>query len=205
MARSLLQHISPLDTGTRTALFDMAVNYPPQERLTLQDKGVFWVDFASVVQYFRHVFINWNPNTFRFRFVMHLRWPVEIGPKNDSFNLGDNPQLSLSVKSGATSAVSGESGSAAAAAAGGAAAAAATVWVLLTRHVTAIESDPAEGDFLAMRVYADTQGKRVYFPDKPMFMGIYTNNPHTLVRYAYNQAIRPSRTTHSIRFDRAIM
>ncbi|CAN0179771.1 unnamed protein product [Ectocarpus sp. 6 AP-2014] len=149
-----------------------AVNYPPQERQTLQDNGVFWVDFASVVQYFRHVFLNWNPNTFRFRNLMHLRWPVEIGPKNDSFNLGDNPQLSLSVKSGATSAGSGESGSAAA-----------TVWVLLTRHVTVIESDPAEGDFLTMHVYAGTQGKRVYYPDRPMFIGIYTNNPHTLVRF----------------------
>ncbi|CAM9119736.1 unnamed protein product [Ectocarpus sp. 12 AP-2014] len=160
-----------------------AVNYPPQERLTLQDKGVFWVDFASVVQHFRHVVMNWNPNIFRFRNLMHLRWPVEIGPKNDSFNVGDNPQLSLSVKSGATRADSRESSSAIDAAAGGVAAAAATVWVLLTRHVTAIESDPTEGDFLTMHVYTDTQGKRVYYPEKPMFRGIYTNNPNTLVRF----------------------
>ena len=48
--------------------------------------------------------------------------------------------------------------------------------------MTTIESDPAEGDFLTMHVYADTDGKRVYYPDKPMFRGIYTNNPHTLVR-----------------------
>ncbi|CBN78088.1 conserved unknown protein [Ectocarpus siliculosus] len=245
MARSLLQHISPLDTCTRTALFDMAVNYPPQERQTLQDKGVFWVDFASVVQYFRHVFLNWNPNTFRFRNLTHLRWPVEIGPKNDSFNLGDNPQLSLSVKSGATSAGSGESGSAAA-----------TVWVLLTRHVTVIESDPAEGDFLTMHVYADTQGKRVYYPENQCLGGFtpttltrssgmtHTTKPlrinvpsrvqvppgvpvlrRVLPYHRYraitvrsapcipsveptpstigvdDQAVRPSRTTHSIRFD----
>lgn len=49
------------------AIFYRAVNYPPQERLALQDKGVFWVDFASVVQHFRHVAMNWNPNIFRFR------------------------------------------------------------------------------------------------------------------------------------------
>ncbi|CAN0439456.1 unnamed protein product, partial [Ectocarpus sp. 13 AM-2016] len=54
---------------------------------------------------------------------------------------------------------------------------------LFCRHVTVIESDPAEGDFLTMHVYAGTQGKRVYYPDTPMFKGIYTNNPHTLVRY----------------------
>ena len=77
----------------------------------------------------------------RVRFVMHLRWPANLGPKNDSFTLGDNPQLSLSVKSGATAAASAGSAAgsaAAAAAAGGAAAATAckkspTVWVLLSR------------------------------------------------------------------------
>lgn len=75
------------------------------------------------------------------RFVMHLRWPANVGPKNDSFTLGDNPQLSLSVKNGATAAApGGQAGSAAAAAAaaGGAAAAVAckkspSVWVLLSR------------------------------------------------------------------------
>ncbi|CAN0358549.1 unnamed protein product, partial [Ectocarpus fasciculatus] len=158
------------------------------ETAMLKDNGVFWVDFASIFQYFKNVFMNWNPSVFSFRFVMHLRWPVNMGPKNDSFNLGDNPQLSLSVKSGAKSAATGASGSAMAAAAGGAAAAVArtkspTVWVLLSRHVTKIESDPEDGDFLTMHVYADTQGKRVYYPDTPMFKGIYTNNPHTLVRF----------------------
>lgn len=75
------------------------------------------------------------------RFVMHLRWPPHIGPKNDTYNLGENPQLSLSVKNGATRGGGGGSGSTAAvaAAAGGAAAAAAgkkspTVWVLLSRY-----------------------------------------------------------------------
>ncbi|CAN0524103.1 unnamed protein product, partial [Ectocarpus sp. 8 AP-2014] len=91
---------------------------------------------------------------------MHLRWPVNMGPKNDSFNLGDNPQLSLSSQPCCF-----------------------RLFSLFCRHVTVIESDPAEGDFLTMHVYAGTQGKRVYYPDTPMFKGIYTNNPHTLVRY----------------------
>ncbi|CAM9123398.1 unnamed protein product [Ectocarpus sp. 12 AP-2014] len=175
------------DTQRWTPALKEAVKYD-LETAMLKDNGVFWVDFASIFQYFKNVFMNWNPSVFSFRFVMHLRWPVNMGPKNDSFNLGDNPQLSLSVKSSAKSAVSGASGSAMAAAAGGAAAAVArtqspTVWVLLSRHVTVIESDPAEGDFLTMHVYAGTQGKRVYYPDTPMFKGIYTNNPHTLVRF----------------------
>eukprot|EP00752_Nemacystus_decipiens_P002304 g2180.t1 len=177
------------DTQRWTPALKEAVKYDV-ETAQLKDNGVFWIDFASIFQYFRNVFMNWNPSLFSFRFVTHLRWPANMGPKNDSFTLGDNPQLSLSVKNGATGAASAAAAgsAAAAAAAGGAAAATAckkspTVWVLLSRHVTTIESDPAEGDFLTMHVYADTDGKRVYYPDKPMFRGIYTNNPHTLVRF----------------------
>ena len=51
------------------------------------------------------------------------------------------------------------------------------------RHVTTLEVDSSSGDFLTVHVYGDTEGKRVYYPGKPMFRGLYTNNPHTLVRY----------------------
>lgn len=70
--------------------------------------------------------------------MLHAGWPKEIGPKNDSFKLGENPQFTLIVESsGGTSAGSG-SASKTAAAAGGAAAAVApknspTVWILLSR------------------------------------------------------------------------
>ncbi|CAM9298974.1 unnamed protein product, partial [Hapterophycus canaliculatus] len=176
------------DTQRWTPALKQAVKYDV-ETAQLKDNGVFWIDFASIFLYFRNVYMNWNPNIFSFRFVMHLRWPPHIGPKNDTYNVGENPQLSLSVKNTARRAGTGGSGSAAAAAAAGGAAAAAacnkspTVWILLSRHVTVLESDPAEGDFLTMHVYAETQGRRVYYPDKPMFRGIYTNNPHTLVRF----------------------
>lgn len=50
------------------------------------------------------------------------------------------------------------------------------------RHVTTLERDESSGDFLTMHVYSGTKGKRVYYPDNPMFRGIYTNNPHTLIR-----------------------
>lgn len=51
------------------------------------------------------------------------------------------------------------------------------------RHVTTLEVDSSSGDFLTVHVYGDTDGKRVYYPGNPMFRGLYTNNPHTLVRY----------------------
>lgn len=43
--------------------------------------------------------------------------------------------------------------------------------------------DSSSGDFLTVHVYGDTEGKRIYYPGNPMFRGLYTNNPHTLVRY----------------------
>ncbi|CAM9123159.1 unnamed protein product [Laminaria digitata] len=121
--------------------------------------------------------MNWNPALFSHRFVTHARWPVAAGPSNDNYNVGDNPQLSLVVQSGAT-----------AAAAGGAMSSSTSknspmVWVLLSRHVTTLEVDSTSGDFLTVHIYDDTEGKRVYYPGKPMFRGLYTNNPHTLVRF----------------------
>ena len=70
-----------------------------------------------------------RPETCLIRFVTHARWPVTSGPSNDNYNVGDNPQLSLVVQSGAT-----------AAAAGGAMSSATSknspmVWVLLSRCV----------------------------------------------------------------------
>lgn len=71
------------------------------------------------------------------RFVLHARWPVAVGPKNDTYNIGYNPQLTLVVTNGQTATTGGGS-----VAAGGAAAAVApksspTVWVLLSRWASA--------------------------------------------------------------------
>ncbi|CAM9283760.1 unnamed protein product, partial [Scytosiphon promiscuus] len=168
------------DTQRWTPALKQAVKYDV-ETAQLKDNGVFWIDFASIFQYFRNVYMNWNPNIFSFRFVMHLRWPPHMGPKNDTYNLGENPQLSLSCLNiflrnrdqlpiRTDRSVPSRP-------------CLASVSCSHVRHVTVLESDAAEGDFLTMHVYANTQGRRVYYPDKPMFRGIYTNNPHTLVRF----------------------
>lgn len=46
--------------------WDRAVNYDV-ETAQLKDNGVFWIDFASIFQYFRNVFMNWNPALFSYR------------------------------------------------------------------------------------------------------------------------------------------
>ena len=75
-----------------------------------------------------------RPETRLTRFVTHARWPVDSGPPNDNYNVGDNPQLSLIVQSGAT-----------AAAAGGAMSSSTSknspmVWVLLSRYILGVQS-----------------------------------------------------------------
>ncbi|RLN99360.1 hypothetical protein DYB28_009614, partial [Aphanomyces astaci] len=51
------------------------------------DDGLFWIDFASVQVHFSALFLNWNPDLFRFRYTVHKHWPVDVGPQNDTYNL----------------------------------------------------------------------------------------------------------------------
>lgn len=40
------------------------------------------------------------------------------------------------------------------------------------------------GDYLTLHVYKKQGGQRVYYPsDNAFFRGVYSNNPHTLVRF----------------------
>lgn len=48
--------------------WDRAVKYDV-ETARLKDNGVFWIDFASIFQYFRNVFMNWNPALFSYRYT----------------------------------------------------------------------------------------------------------------------------------------
>lgn len=59
---------APVGTIRRVVLLDhrRAVKYD-LATAQLKDNGVFWIDFASIVQYFRNVFMNWNPALFSHR------------------------------------------------------------------------------------------------------------------------------------------
>ncbi|KAH9094131.1 hypothetical protein Ae201684P_016746 [Aphanomyces euteiches] len=60
-----------------------------------KDDGLFWIDFPSIQRHFSALFLNWNPELFRYRFTLHKHWPLEVGPQNDTYNLGYNPQFKL--------------------------------------------------------------------------------------------------------------
>lgn len=49
-------------------------------------------------RYFNTIFLNWNPSLFAHRNVTHATWPASQGPRNDSYNLGANPQFVLTIQ-----------------------------------------------------------------------------------------------------------
>jgi hypothetical protein len=114
------------------------------------------------------VFINWNPSLFSHRTVLHQEWPVEQGPAHDTYNLGYNPQYTLvvsyaNVSKQAASVIHKTTANTP------------TVWVLLSRHVTTVETDDSSGDYLTMHLY-DVQNEpvsnsRIFYPDVPLARG----------------------------------
>ncbi|OQR80787.1 calpain-like protease [Achlya hypogyna] len=125
-----------------------------------KDDGLFWIDFGSVERHFNALFLNWNPELFRHRYTIHKHWPVEMGPANDTYNLGYNPQFLLTLPNAARRTKS------------------CSVWILLSRHVTAVETPEAVQQFLTLHVYR--QATRVYHPNFAFVRGTYSNNPHCL-------------------------
>lgn len=54
-----------------------------------------WMDGC---RYFNTIFLNWNPSLFSYRSITHATWPLAQGPRNDSYNLGSNPQYTLCIE-----------------------------------------------------------------------------------------------------------
>lgn len=67
-------------------------------------------------------------------------WSAGTGPIKDAYSIGDNPQFTLRVGKGTGS-----------------------VWVLLTRHIMAIEDFRENHEYITLLVYQNN-GKRVYYP-----------------------------------------
>ncbi|KAJ3296563.1 calpain 7 [Borealophlyctis nickersoniae] len=149
---------SHMDKTNWTPELRRVLNYDQLGALHLDD-GIFWIDYASVCTRFECIHMNWNPELFSYRYVLHVSWPAH-GPLRDNYNLGYNPQYGLEVD------VTDEKGGA--------------VWLLLSKHITVTEEN---SDYITMHVYASTNCERVYYPDNPMIKGTYINSPHVLTRF----------------------
>ena len=40
------------------------------------DNGVFWIDYESLLRFFQGVYLNWNPQLFRYHTATHAQWPA---------------------------------------------------------------------------------------------------------------------------------
>ncbi|KAI8979256.1 hypothetical protein BDF20DRAFT_868518 [Mycotypha africana] len=151
---------SHLDTNFWTDELKRALDFDP-EAAEQKDDGIFWIDFESVCTNFASIHLNWNPELFTHRWVLHSVWPEHRGPKKDIYSLGYNPQFSLKVN------VPEEKPAA--------------IWLLLSKHIMKTEEENT--DYITLHVYSKTNGKRVFYPGTPFKEGTYVNSPHILVRF----------------------
>lgn len=109
----------------------------------MEKNGIFWIEFTDVRQYFKSFFLNWNPNLFSFRTVIHDIWPVNLGPKFDSYYVGSNPQYTLVIDNANKNNNKG------------------SMWILFSRHLTVKEQaeinakndENDETDYFAIHVF----------------------------------------------------
>lgn len=99
---------------------------------------VLYSPVSSIYAIFRFC----SQNLYKCFFFIHRQWSAGIGPTRDAYNIGDNPQFSLTVPAGLGS-----------------------IWILLTRHITTIDDFRENKEYITVLVYK-TNGKRVYYPCK---------------------------------------
>ncbi|KAI5646650.1 calpain family cysteine protease domain-containing protein [Phthorimaea operculella] len=149
---------SELDTVHWTPQLRGQLNYDP-DSAAQYDNGVFWIDYASILNFFDVFYLNWNPEIFGFTYCIHQKWDAGTGPVKDAYNIGENPQFSLHVQGKGA------------------------VWLLLTRHITQIEDFRNNQEYITLLVYK-TGGRRVYYPYEPApyIDGVRINSPHYLCK-----------------------
>ncbi len=154
---------SPTDDRNWTPELRKALNYD-RATASMIDNGCFWIDYNSMLANFRSLYMNWNPDLFAHRKVIHGSWMAHApGPKNDAYNRGYNPQFVFEVNAESCKGTS-------------------AIWLLLTRHVT-FKVPLAKQPFITMHVYKKRNGSRIYYPSSTFLQGVYSNNPHNLIRF----------------------
>ncbi|KAJ2520321.1 cysteine protease [Coemansia sp. RSA 1939] len=128
------------------------------------DLGVFWIDFESVCHRFDAIHMNWNPGRFPHRAVAHFAWGLDAGPRQALYDFSSNPQYTLCVGPDSSSGRPAQS----------------LVWILLSKHVLKTEENK---DYIALHLYDQSDGRRIYEPCSALHIGEYVNTPHVLVQF----------------------
>ncbi|GKZ00309.1 hypothetical protein MPSEU_000983800 [Mayamaea pseudoterrestris] len=160
---------SSSDTDSWTPSLCAEVGYKPSKGGKCKEDGVFWISWEDLLTHFHNFHLSWNPRLFNHRVVRHGRWPRNVAPDDDSFNVGENPQYIVAFSEAAARRQP-------------------TVWILASRHVDKQEQEGIEvNDYLTVHVHRNTEQKnRIWYAGKGgdcILTGAYTNNPHVLVRY----------------------
>ncbi|BHF63102.1 calpain 7 [Sparganum proliferum] len=126
------------------------------------DNGVFWIDYKSLCHFFDVFYINWNPDLFPYTTCVHSEWSAATGPKKDIYSYANNPQYTLEVRTKTQ----------------------APVWILLTRHITNKNDFANNNEFIAVVVYKNISGRKVYYPNEPQPYkdSVRINSPHCLIQ-----------------------
>lgn len=144
------------------------LNYDPKSAQQY-DNGVFWIDYDSLCRFFDVIYINWNPELFKYTTCTHSTWAAKEGPKRDSYNISDNPQFRLEIRANQPAAV----------------------WILLTRHITDKDDFADNKEFITLLVYK-SEGKKVFYPysPPPYKDGVRINTPHYLCKMVEEKGTR---------------
>lgn len=78
------------------------------------------MSWDDVTMYCSNLHLSWNPSLFRHKYTVHGVWKKEVGPVDDAYNVGENPQYVVTLSTNAT------------------------LWILLSRHVTKQEQECGE-------------------------------------------------------------
>lgn len=108
----------------RSASLRQEVGYDPNIASKIDD-GVFFICWEDILKYFQNFHLSWNPELLSKRVSIHGRWLKEQGPDDDMFNVGENPQYTLTLSDEAIEKQR-------------------TVWILISRHVTKQEQEGKE-------------------------------------------------------------
>ncbi|KAK4174773.1 putative calpain-like protease palB/rim-13 [Triangularia setosa] len=139
----------------------------------------FWMAFEDALQHFDSLYVNWNPNLFRFRQDHHFKWDMPDATEEPVFT--KNPQYSVLSRS------------------------CSPIWVLLSRHwqdgeLEILRERKAERDrhnaslahvskqlgFMSLSIFAASPpGTRLPLPEshRCLHQGPYVDSPNTLLHY----------------------
>lgn len=147
------------------------IELKPPDELSLSP-GTFWMDCDHVLQNFENLYLNWNPELFRYREDIHFTWDLSHG-RGVPGCFVKNPQFSIHSETGGT------------------------VWLLLGKHFKADnhQDDKTETGgrgFISIYIF-QADGKRVPVSDGPFHRGPYVDSPNTLMRLEM-----PARMTYTV-------